>query len=41
MTFTAKEDYGLRAVLDIAVYSKGEPVQANEIAARQNIPDQF
>lgn len=41
MTFTAKEDYGLRAVLDIAVYSKGEPVQANEIALRQNIPDQF
>lgn len=41
MTFTAKEDYGLRAVLDIAIYSKGEPVQANEIASRQNIPDQF
>jgi Rrf2 family protein len=41
MTFTAKEDYGLRAVLDIAIHSKGEPVQANEIASRQNIPDQF
>lgn len=41
MTFTAKEDYGLRAVLDIAIHSKGEPVQANEIATRQNIPDQF
>ena len=41
MTFTAKEDYGLRAVLDIAIHSKGEPVQANEIACRQNIPDQF
>lgn len=41
MTFTAKEDYGLRAVLDIAIHSKGNPVQANEIASRQHIPDQF
>lgn len=41
MTFTAKEDYGLRAVLDIAIHSNGEPVQANEISARQAIPDQF
>lgn len=41
MTFTAKEDYGLRAILDIAANSTGGPVQAREIAQRQRIPEQF
>ena len=41
MTFTTKEDYGLRAVLDIAVQGGDGPVQAREIAARQQIPEQF
>lgn len=41
MNFTAKEDYGLRAVLDLAVYAGGGPVQTREIAARQRIPEQF
>jgi Rrf2 family protein len=41
MNFTAKEDYGLRAVLDLAVHSGTGPVQTREIAARQRIPEQF
>lgn len=41
MNFTAKEDYGLRAVLDLAVHAGGGPVQTREIAARQRIPEQF
>ncbi len=41
MNFTAKEDYGLRAVLDLAVNSTAGPVQTREIAARQRIPEQF
>jgi Rrf2 family transcriptional regulator, cysteine metabolism repressor len=41
VNFTAKEDYGLRAVLDLAVNSGNGPVQTREIAARQHIPEQF
>lgn len=41
MNFTAKEDYGLRAILDLALRTGGPPVQAREIAARQRIPEQF
>ena len=41
MNFTAKEDYGLRAVLDLAVNDGGGPVQTREIAHRQRIPEQF
>ena len=41
MNFTAKEDYGLRAVLDLAVHTGGGPVQTREIAQRQRIPEQF
>ena len=41
MNFTAKEDYGLRAVLDLAVHDKSGPVQTREIALRQRIPEQF
>jgi Rrf2 family protein len=41
MNFTAKEDYGLRAVLDLAVNDGGGPVQTREIAQRQRIPEQF
>jgi len=41
MNFTAKEDYGIRAVLDIALNQRNAPIQAREIAARQNIPEQF
>lgn len=41
MNFTAKEDYGLRVVLDLASHSGPAPVQAREIATRQHIPEQF
>jgi Rrf2 family protein len=41
MNFTAKEDYGIRAVLDIALQKQNAPVQAREIATRQSIPEQF
>ena len=41
MNFTAKEDYGIRAVVDIAANRVDAPVQAKEIAARQDIPEQF
>jgi Rrf2 family protein len=41
MNFTAKEDYGLRAVLDLAVHGGQGPVQTREIAQRQRIPEQF
>jgi Rrf2 family transcriptional regulator, cysteine metabolism repressor len=41
MNFTAKEDYGLRAVLDLAVHAGAGPVQTREIASRQRIPEQF
>jgi Rrf2 family protein len=41
MTFTAKEDYGLRAMLDLAAHTDTTPVRAGEIAMRQQIPEQF
>lgn len=41
MNFTAKEDYGIRAVVDIALHRANAPIQAREIASRQNIPEQF
>lgn len=48
MNFTAKEDYGLRAALDVAAHGSGlngrgtaAPVQTREIALRQRIPEQF
>jgi len=41
MNFTAKEDYGLRAVLDLAANFGSVPTQARELAQRQQIPEQF
>jgi Rrf2 family transcriptional regulator, cysteine metabolism repressor len=41
MNFTAKEDYGIKAVLDIAMNRHKVPIQAREIAERQHIPEQF
>jgi len=37
MNFTAKEDYGLRAALDLALHAGGGPAQTREIAARQRV----
>lgn len=41
MNFTAREDYGLRAILDMALHTYGHPIQSKDIAARQGIPEQF
>lgn len=41
MNFTQKEDYGLRAALDLAVRAGAGPVQTRDIATRQGIPEQF
>ena len=37
MKLTTKGRYGLRAVIDLAVYAKDEPVSLAEVAERQNI----
>ncbi len=37
MKLTTKGRYGLRAVIDLAVYAKNEPVSLAEVAERQNI----
>jgi len=38
---TAREDYGIRAVVDIAINRSQAPIQARDISARQSIPEQF
>ncbi len=39
--FSSREDYGLRAVLDLATHGLFRPVQTKEIAQRQHIPEAF
>ena len=41
MHIPIKVDYGVRALIDLAQYSKDNPVQTAEIAQRTAIPDQF
>lgn len=41
MKFTMKSDYALRAVLDLAQHYDQGPIQANDIASRQLIPEQY
>lgn len=41
MKFTAKSDYGIRALMDIAFTQSNRPVQVNDIAARQGIPERY
>lgn len=40
MKFTAKTEYGVRAILEIAM-KDGEPAKVNEIARNQNMPERF
>ncbi|MBO5176986.1 MAG: RrF2 family transcriptional regulator [Lachnospiraceae bacterium] len=37
MKLTTKGRYGLRAVIDLAMYAKTEPVSLSDVAERQNI----
>ena len=37
MKLTTKGRYGLRAVIDLAMYAKKEPVSLSDVAERQNI----
>lgn len=41
MKFTAKTEYGVRAILDIALNAQEDPTQVKEIAQRQAIPERF
>lgn len=41
MRFSAKGEYGVRAILDIALYGERSPVRVREIARRQAIPMRF
>lgn len=41
MKLSTKEKYGLRALLDLAVYSEKGPVSISSIAARQNISERY
>ena len=41
MNFTAKDEYGILAVMRLAVHTGDAPVQAREIARLEEIPEQF
>lgn len=41
MRLSTKGEYGLLALIDLALQGEGEPVQAAEIAHRQQIPKQY
>lgn len=41
MKFSLKAEYGLRALIDLALCDGQGPVVAKEIAARQRIPERF
>lgn len=41
MKLSTKGRYGLRALIDLARYSEGEPVSISNIAARQDISERY
>lgn len=41
MNLSVKGEYALRAILDLAMHGRGEPVRIAEIARRQKIPQKF
>ena len=42
MKLSSRADYGLRAILELALlYSTGQPVQVKDIAERQEIPEDY
>lgn len=41
MKFSAKTEYGLRAILDLAYHHGNGPIQVKQISARERIPVRF
>ncbi len=41
MRLSTKGEYGLLAIIDLALYSHQAPIQSAQIAERQNIPKQY
>lgn len=41
MRFSAKGEYGIRAIIDVALYGESEPVAVKDISRRQGIPIRF
>src|SRR5450759_2700745 len=41
MRLSTRGEYGLLALVDLALFSNGQPVQAKQIAERQGIPKQY
>ena len=41
MKVSMKVDYGVRALVDLAIHERGRLIQTSEIALRQNIPEPF
>lgn len=41
MRLSSKTDYGLRALIDLALHDSGLPVQSHDIARRQGIPESY
>lgn len=41
MKFSAKTEYGLRAILDLAYHYRESPIQLKQISARETIPVRF
>ena len=41
MRVPIKVDYGVRALVDLALHSDGKPVRTAEIASRQHIPESY
>lgn len=41
MHIPIKVDYGVRALVHLAIYGKSGPMRASEIASRTNIPEQY
>ncbi|MYS75441.1 transcriptional regulator, partial [Streptomyces sp. SID5926] len=41
MRISARADYAVRAVLELAVRQDGSPVKAEDVAAVQDIPHKF
>src|SRR5437868_14365872 len=41
MRLSSKTDYGLRALIDLALHESGLPVQGHDIATRQGIPESY